>query len=135
MATALISMRKLKEILRLKYGCSLSHRQIAKSLSVSASIVSTYSARAASMGVTSWLLSDEWDDDSLKRIFLKAKPRAKHFTTPDWAVLQQELRPKTMTLLLLWQEYVERHPEGAYSYNHFCRQYKTWLKCQKPSMR
>jgi transposase len=40
-----------------------------------------------------------------------------------------------MTLLLLWNEYTERHPEGFYSYTHFCRQYKAWLKCQKPSMR
>jgi len=36
MPMAPISMRKLKEILRLKYGCMLSHRKIAKSLSVSA---------------------------------------------------------------------------------------------------
>lgn len=135
MATVHISMRKLKEILRLKYGCLLSHRQIAKSLSISASVVSTYSARAASLGITSWPLSDEWNDESLQRAFLNSKPRPKQFAIPDWAVLQQELRPKIMTLLMLWQEYVERHPEGAYSYNHFCRQYKTWLKCQKPSMR
>ena len=47
MPMAPITMRKLREILRLKYGCSLSHRQIAKSLSVSASIVSNYSIRAA----------------------------------------------------------------------------------------
>lgn len=40
-----------------------------------------------------------------------------------------------MTLLSLWEEYGERHPEGFYSYNHFCRQHKTWLKCQKPFMR
>ncbi len=30
MPTAPISMRKLKEIIRLKYGCELTHRQIAK---------------------------------------------------------------------------------------------------------
>lgn len=40
-----------------------------------------------------------------------------------------------MTLLLLWQEYVERYLEGAYSYSHCCRQYNVWLKCHKPSMR
>jgi hypothetical protein len=37
MPMAPISMRKLKEILRLKHGCLLSHRKIAKSLSISAS--------------------------------------------------------------------------------------------------
>ena len=40
-------MRKLKEILRLKYGCKLSHRQIAKSLSVSTTIVSRYACQSA----------------------------------------------------------------------------------------
>jgi len=135
MPMAPISMRKLKEILRLKYGCSLSHRKIAKSLSISASIVSIYSTRAAVMGITSWPLDEQWTDEKLQCEFFKAKPKKKRFNLPDWSVVQQELRPKTMTLLLLWEEYVERHPEGFYSYNHFCRQYKLWLKCQKPSMR
>ena len=135
MPMAPITMRKLREILRLKYGCSLSHRQIAKSLSVSASIVSNYSIRAAVLGLTSWPLDEKWNDESLKKAFFKTKPRIKGYTVPDWSVVQQELRPKTMTLLLLWEEYVERHPEGFYSYNHFCRQYKAWVKCQKPSMR
>jgi transcriptional regulator with XRE-family HTH domain len=49
MPTAPISMRKLKEILRLKYGCKLSHRQIAKSLSVSPSIVSKYACKSAEL--------------------------------------------------------------------------------------
>lgn len=35
MPTAPISMRKLKEILRLKYGAGLSHRQIGRSLAIS----------------------------------------------------------------------------------------------------
>ena len=135
MPMAPISMRKLKEILRLKYGCLLSHRKIAKSLSVSASIVSIYAIRAASLGITSWPLDEKWDDNTLQRAFFKTKPKSKGHIIPNWSVVQQELRPKTMTLQLLWEEYGERYPEGFYSYNHFCRLYKTWLKCQKPSMR
>ena len=135
MPMAPILMRKLKEILRLKYGCSLSHRQIAKSLSVSASIVSIYAIRAASLGITSWPIDEKWSDETLQRAFFKTKPNRKGHNIPNWSVVQQELRPKTMTLLLLWEEYGERHTEGFYSYNHFCRQYKAWLKCQKPSMR
>jgi len=59
MPTAPISMRKLKEILRLKYGCSLSHRQIAKSLSISPSVVSKYANRAAQLGITDWPLENK----------------------------------------------------------------------------
>lgn len=135
MPTTSITMRKLKEILRLKYGCKLSHRQIAKSLSVSPSVVSRYSSKAAELGIACWPLDDKWNDQTLQQSFFKTKPRLKGFAIPDWSLVQQELRPKTMTLLFLWNEYTERHPEGFYSYTHFCRQYKVWLKCQKPSMR
>ncbi|EFE1057513.1 hypothetical protein CJC76_004576 [Escherichia coli] len=47
MPTVPISMRKLKEILRLKYGVGLSHRQIGRSLAISPSVVSRYANRAA----------------------------------------------------------------------------------------
>ena len=40
-----------------------------------------------------------------------------------------------MTLLLLWQEYRELHPDDGYSYSHFCQRYNDWLGTQKRSMR
>jgi hypothetical protein len=66
MAMAPISMRKLKQILRLKYGYLLSHRKIAKSLSVSASIVSIYAIRTTSLVITSWPLDGKWSDETLQ---------------------------------------------------------------------
>ncbi len=51
MPTPSITMRKLKEILRLKYGAKLSHRQIARSLSISAFVVSRYANRASQLGI------------------------------------------------------------------------------------
>jgi hypothetical protein len=86
---------KLKEILRLKYGCKLSHRQIAKSLSVSPSVVSRYSSKAAELGIACWPLDDKWNDQTLQQSFFKTKPRLKGFAIPDWSLVQQELRPKT----------------------------------------
>lgn len=57
-----ISMRKLKEILRLKYGLGLSHRLIARSLVISPSVVSRYrssrgldKALIRSLGQGNWL--------------------------------------------------------------------------------
>jgi transposase len=113
----------------------MSHRQMAKSLSVSTSIVSVYSVRATSLGIVSWPLPDKWDDESLERAFFKKQTQPKKYALPDWPVIHQELRPKTMTPLLLWGKYADRHAEGHYSYNHFCRLYKAWRKCQKLSMR
>jgi transposase len=135
MPTAPITMRKLKEILRLKYSCQLSHRQIARSLSVSSGTVSNYVNRATQLGISSWPIPDKWDDAALNQSFFNTKIQRHQLVLPDWSVVHQELKHKTMTLLLLWDEYVERHPDSHYSYNHYCRLYKSWLKCQKPSMR
>ena len=135
MPTATISMRKLKEILRLKYGAKLTHRQIAKSLSISPSSVSTYANRAAQLGIIDWPLDEIWDETRLKRAFFNTSVQSKQYALPDWSTIKDSLTCKTMTLLLLWQEYAEQHPEGHYSYNHFCRQYKVWLGTQRLSMR
>ena len=93
MPMAPISMRKLKEILRLKYGCLLSHRKIAKSLSISASIVSIYAIRATSLGITSWPLDEKWSDETVQRASFRTKPKSKGYVIPNWSVVQQELRP------------------------------------------
>lgn len=68
-----ITVRKLKEILRLKYQARLSHRQIALSLHVSPSTVSYYANRAAHLGIHDWPLSDIWDDVTLERAFLNTQ--------------------------------------------------------------
>lgn len=135
MATAPISMRKLKEILRLKYGCQLSHSQIAKSLSISSGSVSNYARRAAQFGLSTWPIPEQWDDVALSNAFFATKIQRHQLYLPDWSAVHVELKRKTMTLLLLWEEYAERNPSKYYSYNHYCRLYKAWLKCQKPSMR
>ncbi|MGR5165483.1 IS21 family transposase [Vibrio owensii] len=135
MPTPSITMRKLKEILRLKYGAKLSHRQIARSLSISASVVSRYANRASQLGISQWPLPEGWDDATLNREFLKTTVTPKKYASPDWADVHKQLRSKTMTLQLLWEEYAERNSDGHYSYNHYCRLYKAWSKTMSPSMR
>lgn len=135
MPTPSITMRKLKEILRLKYGAKLSHRQIARSLSISASVVSRYANRAAQLGIAEWPLPDEWDDVTLSRAFLKTNITTKKYALPNWVEVHQQLSNKTVTLLTQWEEYAERHSDGYYSYNHYCRLYKAWRKTTNPSMR
>jgi len=78
MSTAPITMKKLKDILHLKYGQKLTHRQIAQSLSISPSAVSCYAARTATMGITTWPLDDMWDDVALKNTFLTTKTPLKN---------------------------------------------------------
>jgi DNA replication protein DnaC len=44
---------------------------------------------------------------------------------PDWASIHRELKRKHVTLAILWDEYVERNPEG-YRYSRFCELYRSW---------
>jgi transposase len=136
MPTEPISMRKLKEILRLKYENKLSNRKIGKSLSISPGTVSTYINRAKLMGIESWPLSSDWNDIKLSQHFLQTKitPRTA-IPLPNWSKFYQELKQKGVTKQLLWQEYVERNQANHYSYPQLCRIYKDWLSCQQPSMR
>jgi DNA-binding transcriptional regulator LsrR (DeoR family) len=46
-----LSMRKIEEVLRLKWGAGLSPRQIAKAVGVGRTTVSEYIARAEAAGV------------------------------------------------------------------------------------
>jgi predicted DNA-binding protein YlxM (UPF0122 family) len=48
-----LSMRKIKEVLRLKYDCGISEREIARSCSISRSAVAEYVRRATAAGL-SW---------------------------------------------------------------------------------
>ena len=46
---------------------------------------------------------------------------------PDYALVHAELRKKSVTLQLLWQEYKQAHPDG-YQYSAFCFHYKEFKK-------
>jgi DNA-binding transcriptional regulator LsrR (DeoR family) len=52
MAQVRLSMRKIEEILRLKYEVGLTHREIARSCAVSASTVSEYIIHARAAGLS-----------------------------------------------------------------------------------
>ena len=50
------------------------------------------------------------------------------------AELRLELQSKGVTLMLLWQEYKERYPEGL-QYSQFCDHYRRWTKTLDLSLR
>ena len=60
-----LSMRKLKEVLRLRYELGLGQRQIARSCSIGHGTVYEYLRRAQAAGVT-WPLPEGWDDRQLE---------------------------------------------------------------------
>lgn len=122
-----ISMRKFKEVLRLRYSANLSIEQIANSLKLAKSTVSKYLKLATIAGIN-WPLPTDIDDRELAhKLFGQTLPRhAVELIKPDFAYLHTELKRKSVTLQLLWEEYAAAYPEQAYSYSHFCELYKNW---------
>lgn len=127
MARKRLSMRKIREVLRLRYELRLSARLIAKSCHVARSTVSEYLFRAEQAGL-SWPLASDLDDAALERRLFPSMtsetPPGKR-QMPPMNYLHDELRRKGVTLQLLWYEYKQHSPEG-YQYSQFCELYRRW---------
>lgn len=130
-----LSMRKVREVLRLKWERGVSNRLIARSCRVSRSTVADYLERADSAGLR-WELVKALDDGRLEALlFPPQSTRAgAGRPLPEWPRVYRELRHKGVTLTLLWQEYKAVHPDG-YQFTQFCEHYKRWLGTQELVMR
>ena len=126
MANRRLSMRKIKEVLRLKWEKGFSARQIAKSCDVARSTVKDYLDRAEQRGLT-WPLPDDLDEAAVEHMLF---PPVVHIDTdkrlmPPMDGIHQQLRKKSVTLQLLWYEYKQANPDG-YQYSQFCKRYHQW---------
>jgi len=135
MAKRRLSMRKIKEVLRLKWDHNLSNRQIATSCSISHSTVKEYLLRAKQDGL-SWPVPDELDDAAVENLLFPKTQRhaSAQGQIPSMEYLYHELRRKGVTLQLLWYEYKQANPEG-YQYSQFCKLYRRWVKKIDVSLR
>jgi transposase len=120
-----ISMRKIREILRQKYGLGLTNRTIAVSVGISNSTVSDCIRRAKRAGLK-WPLSAELDDERLEKLlYLPARNCTPEPHNIDWSYIHQEMRRKGVTRELLWHEYKGGQPDGI-NYSRFCELYRIW---------
>src|SRR6266849_6516184 len=130
-------MRKIKEVLRLKYELGLGHRQIARSCSIGLGTVHDYLARAGKAGLT-WPLAEDWDEDRVQAALFGTEPvrtRQAERTLPDFAALhEQRQKNKHVTRQLLWEEYRAANPDG-YQYSRFCYLYQRWRGTQDVVLR
>lgn len=136
MANQRITMRKIREVLRLRFAAQLTVRKISASTKISVGGIQKLLTKANNLSLT-WPLPDELDDSQLAQMFYpRADTRSSsRFEIPDWAEVHRELKPKGMTKNLLWQEYTQQYPNRCYSYSQYCDRYLHWLKKQKRSMR
>ena len=135
MPTERLSMRRLRDLLRLKYAQGLSSRAIASSLSISKGAVGAYLSRVRAAGL-SWPLPPELDDDALELLLFPGQvcSRVPERPVPDRGAVVRELRRKGVTRALLWEEYRAAYPEG-YGYAWFCEHYEAWKGRVRPTMR
>ena len=92
-------MRKLKELMRLKFEARLTHRQIGRSLGLSPGT----KVREARLG---WPLPEGLDEAELESRLFSAPAWRGHWGTkhvPDFPTLHQELKRKGVALQLLWE--------------------------------
>jgi len=135
MARTRLSMRKIKEALRLK-AAGLSCRAIARSCLIGKETVREYLGRAAEAGL-SWPLPEGLSEEEIEsRLFpLSSEASRKEAADkPDWVMVHSELRKKGVTRQLLWEEYRLGIP-GGYSYSQYCERYRRWTKILNPVLR
>jgi len=131
-----VSMRRVREILRLKYECGATERAIARSIGIARSTVALTVERAAAAKL-SWPLPATLTERVLEAMLYAsagALQGLRRKAEPDWTHVHRELRRTGVTLMLLWEEYRASAPDG-YSYSRWCELYRAWEGRLSPTMR
>ncbi len=128
-------MRKIRDVLRLTQAMGMSRRLVGEATGIGKTAVGEYVRRAA-VADLSWPLLDGIDDAELERRLFPPPAAASSAarSEPEWSHVHTELKRRSVTLALLWQEYRAEHARG-YAYSWFCERYGEWRKRISPTMR
>lgn len=127
------SMRKLREIARLRFEAGRTFVEIASSVGVARSSLQLAVQRLKAAGL-SWPWPEGVDDVALDARLYPRPPQTQRLLQPDFTKLRAELNRKGVTRLLLWQEYREREA-GGLAYSQYCALYREWRKGQDVVLR
>lgn len=117
-------MLKAREILRLKHEMGLSLREIGQACNCGKSTVSEVLLRAYRAGIN-WPV--DFSDKQLLSMLYPPNENKSLPPEPDMEYVFYEMKKKNVTLMLLWEEYKEQHPDGI-MYTQFCDRYKGFKK-------
>jgi transposase len=121
------TMRQVREVLQLKFVGGVPTREIARRLGIAPSTARATLKRFTAAGLI-WPLPDDMTDEVLEAKLFgngETKQSRRRHTEPDWTAIHRELRRKHVTLMILWEEYIEREP-GGYRYSRFCELYRSF---------
>src|SRR5260370_40098542 len=101
-------MRKLREVLRLRFELKLGYQQIGRSCAIGVSTVHKYLKRAEAAGIT-WPLPEDWDEARIEAMVFPR--RETHHAaqnpappSPRFPPIHQQFAPHTSrTLQLPWR--------------------------------
>ncbi len=125
-----LEMLKAREILRMKHEVGLSLREIGKACNCGKSTVSEVLARAEKAGI-SWPM--DLSDKQLMSLLYPPIESKSSPPEPDLEYIFCEMKKKNVTLMLLWEEYKNAHPDGI-MYTQFCERYRKFKANNKISM-
>lgn len=123
-------MLKAREILRLKHEAGLSLREIGKSCNCGKTTVSEVLERAENAGLTRPV---SLNDKQLMSLLYPPIDNRNSPPEPDLEYIFYEMKKKSVTLMLLWEEYKEKHPNGI-MYTQFCERYRQFKKNNQITM-
>ena len=119
-----LSMRKIKETLRLKWEMKLTNREIGRSVGVSNSTIGGCLKRAKSADLSFSMLNDFTEEELHQLLYSPKRNKApEESKILDFNYIHNELKRKGVTLKLLWLEYIEQYPTGL-SYSRYCDLYR-----------
>jgi len=114
-----ISMRKIKEMLRLKYENGLSINKASVVCNIGRTTGQEYLRRFEVSGLT-WPLPLEITDEEVEnRLYPVQTVKSSGKSLINFEYLIQELRRPNVTIEVLWSEYKQAN-QDAYSYGYFC---------------
>lgn len=130
-----VVMEQLKQILQLKCD-GIGIREIARRTGISRNSVRKYLAMLpattvddGSVAISNKDLAERaYNNDQMEHDALRLEQLSRHF-----AACGSELSKTGVTRQLLWQEYLQHHPDG-YSYSRYCYHLKLYLKRSDVSM-
>lgn len=131
-----LSMKKIKDVLKLRYITEISFRQISRALNIPSSTVSDYCKR---FEITNCAIDEflKIDEDEIYTLLFPEKRKIdtpSKRPLPNFESIYKEISKKGVTFELLWMEYKEQHPDG-YGLSRFKELYYEFKNKVSPTMR
>ena len=125
MANERISMRKIRDIIRLQEQ-GLGYRQIGRALRISHPVVSQYVRDFKATGLSYADITEIGDQELLELLNGGRKADARYGALGTWFErCARELKRVGVTIHQIWEEYRQEQPDG-YGYSQFCYHFQVW---------